>query len=57
MAKRAFIGILFRCCKVYGRAYINRDRSAYEARCPRCMLPVSVKISRQGSKGRFFSTD
>ena len=57
MAKRAFIGILFRCCNVYGRAYINRDRSAYEARCPRCMVPITVKISRQGSKGRFFSIE
>lgn len=56
MEKRPFIGILFRCCNVYGRAYLRRDGTAYDARCPRCYRLVRLTVSPQGSDSRFFST-
>jgi len=55
MSKRRFIGVLFRCCKVYGRAYLKADGTAYEARCPRCLKVARIEVSAQGSSSRFFS--
>ena len=56
MAKRPFVGILFQCCRVYGRAYLRPDRTAYEARCPRCYQNVRLGVSAQGSQSRFYSS-
>ena len=56
MAKRSFVGILFECCQVYGRAYLRPDQTAYEARCPRCYQPIKLAVSPQGDASRFFST-
>lgn len=55
MAKRPFVGVLFRCCKVYGRAYLAADKSKFEARCPRCYQAVILQVSAQGSDSRFYS--
>jgi len=52
--KRPFLGIFFRCCKVYWRIYKNKDGSAYEGRCPKCMAKVKVNIGNEGSSERFF---
>ena len=40
--QRPFLGIIFKCCSVYGRLYRNDEGSAYEGACPRCMRPVSI---------------
>jgi hypothetical protein len=53
--KRKFLGILFACCNVYARAYINREQTAYAGRCPRCGKPVEVRIAPGGTDSRFFS--
>jgi hypothetical protein len=55
MAKRPFVGVMFRCCKVYGRAYLTADKRQFEARCPRCYQQITLKVSTQGSESRFFS--
>lgn len=55
MNKRPFIGVLFKCCNLYGRAYLNTKKDAYSASCPRCMHPIRIGISPDGSKSRFFS--
>lgn len=53
--KREFIGVLFQCCNVYSRVYLNKETSAYVARCPRCSHPIQINISPKGSSSRFFS--
>ena len=55
MNKRPYIGVMFKCCNVYGRAYLNLRKNAFTASCPRCLSPVRIGVSPDGSKSRFFS--
>ena len=50
-----FIGILFECCNVYRRIYINKEKNAYEGKCPKCNSEVKVTIGSGGTETRFFS--
>jgi hypothetical protein len=53
-AAKPFLGVMFRCCNVYGRIYRNADGDAYEGRCPRCLRPIRVGIDpRAGIDARF----
>lgn len=52
--KRDFLGITFECCNVYTRIYKNKEGTAYEGRCPKCLRPVRVPIGKGGSGQRFF---
>ena len=51
---RKFIGILFECCNVYRRIYINKNGNAYEGRCPLCYAKVKVAIGPHGTDQRIF---
>jgi len=53
-AKKKFLGLKFTCCGVYSRVYVNRDGTAYEGRCPKCLKPVKLKIGEDGTDNRFF---
>ena len=53
--KEKFIGVLFECCNVYRRVYINKEKNAYEGSCPKCNGEVMVKIGPEGTETRFFS--
>ncbi|MDA0692758.1 MAG: hypothetical protein O3A78_04020 [Nitrospinae bacterium] len=53
--KKKFLGILFDCCNVYRRIYINKEKNAYEGRCPHCYREVRVLIGSDGSSSRFFN--
>ncbi len=52
--RRDFLGGHFVCCDVYARAYLNRDRTGYEGRCPRCYRVVRFRIGPDGSDARFY---
>jgi hypothetical protein len=52
---RPYIGIVFRCCKVYMRIYVNRHGDAYEGRCPKCFRIMKVRIAPGGTDQRFFT--
>lgn len=52
--KRSFLGIFFECCNVYGRIYKNKEGTAYEGRCPRCLRSVYVRVGEGGTSQRFF---
>jgi len=52
--KKKFLGILFECCNVYRRIYINKEKNAYEGRCPLCFREVKVLIGSDGRDTRFF---
>ncbi|PWB70218.1 hypothetical protein C3F09_09390 [candidate division GN15 bacterium] len=54
---RPFIGILFRCCHVYARIYLNASGTAFVGWCPRCARKAEVKVSPQGAETRFFEAD
>ena len=51
---KKFLGIIFECCNIYQRVYINKERNAYEGRCPKCFAEVKVRIGTDGSDTRFF---
>ena len=53
--KKKFIGILFECCNVYRRIYINKEKNAYEGVCPKCNAEVKATIGPNGTDTRFFS--
>ena len=52
--KKKFLGLKFTCCGVYSRVYVNREGTAYEGRCPKCLKSVKLKIGEGGTDSRFF---
>ena len=53
--KKKFIGILFECCNVYKRIYMNKEKNAYEGACPKCNGEIKIAIGSNGTDARFFS--
>lgn len=52
---RPWIAVRWTCCSVYSRIYRNRQRTAYEGRCPKCGTPARAAIGPGGTKSRFFN--
>ena len=52
--KRSHISVLFACCNVYNRIYINKAKTAYVGWCPKCCRKMTVKISKSGKNSRLF---
>jgi hypothetical protein len=52
--KRPFLGMYFKCCRVYSRIYLNKAGTAFVGWCPKCAAKTTVKVSPTGSKDRFF---
>ncbi|MEI8128504.1 MAG: hypothetical protein WCG95_02700 [bacterium] len=53
--KSNYLGIMFKCCNIYGRIYKNKDGNAYVGRCPRCMRSIRIAVGEGGTNERFFS--
>ena len=53
-AARPYLGVRFDCCGAYSRVYRNRDHTAYEGRCPRCLRMLRIRIDPSGVPARFF---
>ena len=51
---KKFLGIMFECCNIYRRIYINKKGNSYEGRCPKCFAVVKVLIGPGGSGNRMF---
>lgn len=53
--KSNYLGIMFKCCSVYGRIYKNKEGTAYVGRCPKCMRTIKIPVGEGGTDQRFFS--
>lgn len=53
--RKQFRGVKFDCCQVYTRIYANKEKTAYEGRCPKCLRKICIKIRKDGVNCRFFS--
>jgi len=52
--KRPHIGVVFKCCRIYSRIYLNKKGDAFVGWCPRCSAKMEVLVSPIGSKSKFF---
>lgn len=55
MAEKKWVGILFECCSIYSRLYINKGGTGYTGNCPKCGRKVSIRIGSGGTDSRFFT--
>lgn len=53
--KRKYVGVVFQCCRVYARIYVNAGGTAYTGCCPRCGKRLVVRIGPAGTDSRFFT--
>lgn len=53
--KRPYLGVLFKCCHVYSRIYLNAVGTAFFGFCPKCGAKIEVKARKGGSKSRFWT--
>ena len=54
---RPYIGMLFQCCHVYTRIYVNKTGTAYSGMCPKCGKAVRIKTGPGGSKSKFWTAE
>lgn len=49
-------GILFTCCNVYARVYLNAKEDAFVGWCPRCAKRLELRVDPDGSSDLFFES-
>jgi len=51
---RPWLMVLFSCSNVYTRVYRDRSGRHYDARCPRCLRTMRIRVGEGGSDQRAF---
>lgn len=51
---RDYLRVLFACCGAYRRVYLPVGRERFEARCPKCLRPITFRLAPGGSDERTF---
>jgi hypothetical protein len=54
---RPHLGVIFKCCRVYSRIYLNKKGDAFVGWCPKCAARLEIRVSPTGSKERFFNAE
>lgn len=52
---RPWLNVMFNCCNVYSRIFLNHQGTAYVGHCPKCAARVVIRAEPGGSKSRFWS--
>lgn len=52
---RPHVGILFKCCNAYARAYLNATESEFVGYCPKCGVKSALTVGPNGSDSRFWT--
>jgi hypothetical protein len=47
---RPHLGVMFQCCAVYSRVYLNKAGTAFTGHCPKCAKPVTIRVGPGGSR-------
>ncbi len=53
-APRPYLNVMFKCCNVYTRVYLNKDGTAFKGACPKCARPFTVQVAKGGSSSKFW---
>ncbi|MCH9031225.1 MAG: hypothetical protein IIB00_03060 [candidate division Zixibacteria bacterium] len=56
MTPRRFIGVYFKCCRVYNRIYLN-EGPKQTTWCPKCGVAMEITYSPTGSDKPFFTAE
>jgi len=57
LSGKPFVGVIFKCCRIYSRIYLNKKGDAFVGWCPRCSKKMTMRVSPTGSKERFFTAE
>ncbi|MDF2576920.1 MAG: hypothetical protein K0S74_404 [Chlamydiales bacterium] len=53
-SRTKYISIYWKCCHIFSRIYQNKNGTAYQGCCPRCLKSVEAPIGPQGTSQRMF---
>ena len=53
--KQNFVGIIYSCCKIYGRVYLPPGKAVVFGFCPKCGARTEIHQSPTGSTNLFFT--
>ncbi len=54
---RPHLGVIFKCCRIYSRIYLNKKGDAFVGWCPKCAAKMEIKVSPYGSDSKFFMAE
>jgi hypothetical protein len=51
---RAYLSVMFNCCRVYQRVYKSKNADHYIGRCPKCGRSITFTVGPGGTPQRSF---